>query len=68
MKVLLAGASGTIGPPLVRQLQTAGHHMVAIHRSPRGGDVLRAAQATAIQVDVLDRNAHDRDGQPAGRR
>ena len=57
MGVLLAGASGTIGLPLVRQLLGAGHQVVAIHRSTGSGDVLRAARATAIQVDVLDRDA-----------
>ena len=57
MKVLLAGASGAIGRPLVRQLRAAGHQVVAIHRSTQGREVLSAAGVTPLQVDVLDRAA-----------
>ncbi|GEL20724.1 NAD-dependent epimerase/dehydratase family protein [Pseudonocardia asaccharolytica] len=57
MKVLLAGASGAIGLPLVHQLQAADHEVVAIHRSARGRDALLAAGATPVRVDVLARDA-----------
>ena len=57
MRVLLAGASGAIGGPLVQQLRGAGHEVTAIHRSPRGREPLLGAGATPIQVDVLDRAA-----------
>ena len=54
MRVLLAGASGAIGMPLIRQLHAAGHEVIAIHKSPWGRDRLAAAGAAPIQVDVLD--------------
>lgn len=57
MRVLLAGASGAIGGPLVQQLRGAGHEVTAIHRSTRGREPLLGAGATPIQVDVLDRAA-----------
>ncbi|MGH9919888.1 MAG: NAD-dependent epimerase/dehydratase family protein [Nitrososphaerales archaeon] len=57
MKVLLAGGSGAIGLPLIRHLRQAGHEITAIHRSPEGDPPLRAAGASALQVDVLDRPA-----------
>jgi nucleoside-diphosphate-sugar epimerase len=55
MRVLLAGASGAIGMPLIRQLHAAGHDVIAIHKSPGGRARLAAAGTTPIQVDVLDR-------------
>ncbi|WP_256838854.1 NAD-dependent epimerase/dehydratase family protein [Ornithinimicrobium faecis] len=57
MKVLLAGASGAIGLPLVQQLKAAGHDVTAIHRSATGRARLTAAGATPLQVDVLDQPA-----------
>lgn len=55
MRVLLAGASGAIGMPLIRQLHAAGHDVLAIHRAPLGRARLAATGATPIQADVLDR-------------
>ncbi len=55
MRVLLAGASGAIGMPLIARLRSAGHEVLAIHRSPAGRDRLAAAGAMPIQVDVLSR-------------
>jgi nucleoside-diphosphate-sugar epimerase len=55
MRVLLAGASGAIGMPLIRQLHAAGHEVIAIHKSPGGRDRLAAVGAAPVQVDVLDR-------------
>lgn len=55
MRVLLAGASGAIGIPLIQQLHAAGHDVLAIHRSPQGASPLAATGATPIQVDVLSR-------------
>lgn len=57
MKVVVAGASGAIGRPLVRQLRAAGHDVTALHRSSSGREPIRAAGATPLQVDVLDRAA-----------
>lgn len=57
MRVLLAGASGAIGLPLIRQLVASGHEVVAIHRRAEGHKRLLAAGTTPIRVDVLDRSA-----------
>jgi len=53
MKVLLAGASGAIGMPLIRRLHAAGHDVLALYRSPEGRARLAAAGTTPIRVDVL---------------
>lgn len=57
MKVLLAGASGAVGQPLVRKLGQGGHEVTAIHRAPEGREVLAAAGAEPVRVDALDRAA-----------
>lgn len=55
MKVLLAGATGTIGRPLVARLHEAGHSVIGISRSASGVEWLKHKGATAIHADVLDR-------------
>jgi nucleoside-diphosphate-sugar epimerase len=55
MKVLLAGASGAIGMPLIKHLHLAGHEVIAICRSSPGRDRLAAVGVSPVQVDVLDR-------------
>jgi nucleoside-diphosphate-sugar epimerase len=55
MRVLVAGASGAIGMPLVRMLCGAGHEVIAIHRSDSGREPLAEVGAVPIQADVLDR-------------
>ncbi|MFD3486288.1 NAD-dependent epimerase/dehydratase family protein [Streptomyces sp. NPDC058665] len=57
MKVLLAGASGTLGHFLVPQLMAAGHHVIAVTRFPQAAERLRQGGATAVLADVLDRSA-----------
>lgn len=57
MRVLLAGATGILGAPLVRQLVTSGHDVVGIGRSPEGAHRIAGLGATAISADVLDRDA-----------
>jgi len=57
MKVLLAGASGTLGGPLVRQLISAGHQVSGITRSPDGAARVAQRGASPIIVDVMDRDA-----------
>lgn len=56
MKVLLAGATGAIGRPLVPKLLAAGHEVVALHRAPDGASGLVQAGATPVQADVLERS------------
>jgi nucleoside-diphosphate-sugar epimerase len=57
MKVLLAGGSGAIGLPLTRMLTEHGHDVVALHRSARNDEPLRALGAQPVRADVLDRAA-----------
>jgi nucleoside-diphosphate-sugar epimerase len=54
MKVLLAGATGTIGVPLVRALVTAGHEVIGISRTSGNRDKLRALGAEPLVADVMD--------------
>src|SRR6266498_3067938 len=67
MRVLVAGASGAIGMPLVRLLRHAGHEVIAVHRSPEGCARLAEAGAAPVQADVLDRRGLSQalDGQQA---
>ena len=57
MRVLLAGATGAIGRPLVPRLLAAGHELTAMTRSERSAETLRSAGAAAVVVDVFDREA-----------
>ncbi|MFI6079405.1 NAD-dependent epimerase/dehydratase family protein [Streptomyces sp. NPDC051217] len=57
MKVLLAGASGTLGHFLVPQLMEAGHELIAVTRFPDSAERLRRRGASALLADVLDRSA-----------
>ncbi len=54
MRVLVAGASGTIGVPLVRALVGTGHQVTAMTRSPEKQPMLRALGATPVVADALD--------------
>lgn len=57
MKVLVAGATGAVGVPLVRALTAAGHHVTGISRSSAGTERLQSLGAGAVGADVLDRDA-----------
>ncbi len=54
MKVFVAGASGAIGGPLVRQLVAAGHEVTGTTRREDRAEAIRAAGATAVVCDVFD--------------
>jgi len=54
MKVFVAGASGTVGVPLVRALVAAGHEVTGLTRSPEKQDELRRIGATPALADALD--------------
>ncbi|MEX2107861.1 MAG: NAD(P)-dependent oxidoreductase [Solirubrobacterales bacterium] len=54
MKVFIAGASGAIGRPLVRQLVAAGHEVTGTTRREERAEEIRAAGGTAVVCDVLD--------------
>jgi nucleoside-diphosphate-sugar epimerase len=54
VKVLLAGATGAVGRPLVRRLVDAGHEVVGLTRRPERTEAIEAAGARAVACDVLD--------------
>lgn len=53
MKVFVAGASGAIGRPLVRQLVEAGHEVTGTTRREERMDEIRAAGATPVRCNAL---------------
>lgn len=56
MRVLVAGASGAVGVPLVRLLVAGGHRVSGLVRSPAAAERLRQLGAAAVDADVLDRD------------
>jgi nucleoside-diphosphate-sugar epimerase len=54
MRVLVAGGTGAVGTPLVRQLIEHGHHVTATTRRLDRGDHLRRLGATVAAMDGLD--------------
>jgi nucleoside-diphosphate-sugar epimerase len=54
MKVFVAGASGSIGVPLVRALVAAGYEVTAMTRSPGKQAMLKAVGAMPVVADALD--------------
>jgi 2-alkyl-3-oxoalkanoate reductase len=57
VRVFVAGASGAIGRPLVRQLIEAGHAVVGTTRSPERAEGLRALGASPTVLDAHDTDA-----------
>ncbi|WGW13642.1 NAD(P)-dependent oxidoreductase [Saxibacter everestensis] len=55
MRVIVAGATGTLGVPIVQHLIEAGHIVTGITRTREGADHLKALGATPIVADVMDR-------------
>lgn len=56
MKVIMAGATGTLGVPIVRQLIAAGHAVAGITRPGSGAERLEQLGATPIIADAMDRS------------
>jgi nucleoside-diphosphate-sugar epimerase len=54
VKVFVAGASGVIGRPLVRQLVAAGHEVSGTTRREERAEEIRAAGAKAVVCDAFD--------------
>lgn len=54
MKVFVAGASGAIGRPAVRQLVEAGHEVTGMTRSEERAAQIREAGAEAVVCDAFD--------------
>jgi nucleoside-diphosphate-sugar epimerase len=57
MKVLVNGATGAIGLPLVSQLVERGHEVVGTSRTRERAETLRGLGAEPAELDVLDREA-----------
>ena len=53
MRVFVAGASGAIGRPTVRQLVAAGHEVTGMTRREERMEEIRAAGATPVRCDVF---------------
>lgn len=56
MRVFVAGASGAIGLPLVRQLVDAGHEVTGSTRGGPSAGKIREAGGVAVACDVFDRD------------
>ena len=56
MKVLLAGASGAIGIPIVRHLTAHGHQVLGLTRDPSGAGRLEDLGVRPVVADALDRD------------
>src|SRR5262249_53133026 len=54
MRILIAGASGAIGRPLVRRLRANQHEVFALTRSPDSAPALKEIGAEAVVADALD--------------
>jgi nucleoside-diphosphate-sugar epimerase len=54
MKVFVAGASGAMGRPLVRQLVAAGHEVTGMTRREDRAAEIRKAGASAVVCDAFD--------------
>ena len=54
MKVFVAGASGAVGIPIVKESIKRGHEVVAMTRSERGKQQLQAIGAKVMSIDAFD--------------
>ena len=57
MTILLGGATGAIGRPLVRRLVAAGHEVVGLTRREERAREIDRAGARGVVCDVIDRKA-----------
>ena len=57
MRVLVAGASGAIGRPLVAALHARGHAVTGLTRDPKNAELVSRLGAQPLVADVLDRDA-----------
>jgi nucleoside-diphosphate-sugar epimerase len=57
VRIFVAGASGAIGRPLIRQLVAAGHDVSGTTRRQERAEEIQAAGAKAVVCDVLDGSA-----------
>jgi 2-alkyl-3-oxoalkanoate reductase len=57
MRILIAGATGAIGRPLIVALEKAGHTVTGMTHSERGQQFLREQGAECVFADALDESA-----------
>ncbi|WP_147918426.1 NAD-dependent epimerase/dehydratase family protein [Ruania zhangjianzhongii] len=57
MRVILAGATGAIGRPLLAALSTAGHQVHALIRNPAHWQLVEDLGATPVIADVMDQDS-----------
>jgi nucleoside-diphosphate-sugar epimerase len=57
VRVFVAGASGALGRPLLRQLVAAGHEVTGMTRRQERTEEIRAAGAEAVVCDVFEADA-----------
>jgi nucleoside-diphosphate-sugar epimerase len=57
MRIVVAGATGAVGRLLVPLLLEAGHQVTGTSRTSAGVERVRGQGASAVQVDVFDRDA-----------
>lgn len=57
MRVVVAGAAGAVGVPLVEGLLARGHDVVGVTRSHAAAERFRSRWSAAVVADVLDRDA-----------
>ena len=57
MRILIAGASGAIGRPLVRGFRANQHEVFALARSPDSAPELKEIGAEPVIADALDADA-----------
>jgi nucleoside-diphosphate-sugar epimerase len=54
VRVLIAGADGTIGKALLRRLVAAGHEVVGLTRSAAAQNAVAALGAQSVVAEALD--------------
>lgn len=57
MRIFLAGATGAIGKPLIRELEEHGHQVIGTTRSEAKAGQLRGLGVEPVILDALDRDA-----------
>ncbi|MBF6328594.1 NAD-dependent epimerase/dehydratase family protein [Nocardia transvalensis] len=57
MRILLAGATGTIGSALVPQLLSAGHSVLGLTRNPAGAERLAGLGVRPVIADMMNADA-----------
>ena len=56
-EIVITGATGVIGRRALHHFVAAGHDVVGVTRSPRGGAVVEGLGARAVEADVFDPDA-----------